>query len=575
MNKKSITTISIMGLTLLGALFSGCGSDKDMVIASVNGDKIYAQDLNDIFNRSRMSFASFDDEFQSRRDIVDSLVIQQLLIQAAYQKNIDEVEEVKRIILANSEKFLLDILYQAEVMDKVEVTEEEIKDFYSMLEYKVHAFHIVVKEKDTAMMIMDSLKQGGIFEDLAVRYSIETQAKTNRGDLGYFIWGQMDPEFQEQVFKLEPGQISEPFETRFGWHIAKLVDKAPNELRGNFEKMADQIKRSLENARRNERLAEYRNELMEKYPINIDTVTCQYLLHKREVLYPPSLLEQIPKNDFDVSQLDRHEKELVLATWDGGQLSAGQYLGQIKRIRPEMKPDFDDYEALSEFIFKLSFESILGVEARRIGLEDDDRYQRKITRFKELTMADIMENDSIPPAAPPDEGEIRQYYEENENEFLIPAKAQIYEILFSDYAAAKTYAGKIPSLERFKSLAKQHTTRAGKRAVGGDLGWIDSRSFPKYFNEAQQNEVGKVVGPIQIGSNYALIYIADKKEEEVKDFLMVKQQIYDTLDRQKRRRAFEDWVEEKKANANIQINENNIRATINQALYESPDSLSS
>lgn len=575
MNKKLIYFPGIIGLTLLVTLFCSCGSDKDMVIANVDGDNIYARDLNDIFDRNRMNFASFDEEFQSRRDIVDSLVIQKLLIQAAYQKNIDEVEEVKRIILANSEKFLLDVLYQVQVMDKVEVTDEEIKDFYNMLEYKVHAFHILVNEKDTALMIMDSLKQGGIFEDLAVRFSIEPKAKTDRGDMGYFIWGQMDPEFQEQVFKLEPGQISEPFETSFGWHIAKLVDKSPNELRGSFEKMADQIKRSLENARRNERLTEYRNELMEKYPVNIDTVTCEYLLHKRETLYPPSLLSQIPKNDFDISQLDRHEKELILATWDGGQLSVGQYLGQIKRIRPGMKPDIDNYEALGEFVFRLSFESILGVEARRTGLEDDERYKRKITQFKELTMADIMENDSIPPAAPPDEGEIRQYYEENQNEFLIPAKAHIYEILFNDHATAKSYANKIPSLERFKSLATQHTTRSGKRADGGDLGWIDNRSYPRYFSAAQENDMGAVVGPIQTGSKYALIYIADKMEAEVKDFLMVKQQIYDNLDRQKRRKAFEDWVDEKRSKASIQINENNIRATINQALYESVDSLSS
>jgi parvulin-like peptidyl-prolyl isomerase len=83
--------------------------------------------------------------------------------------------------------------------------------------------------------------------------------------------------------------------------------------------------------------------------------------------------------------------------------------------------------------------------------------------------------------------------------------------------------------------------------------------------------VGAVIGPIQIGSKYGVIYIAEKNEEQVKDFLMVKQDIFNKLEKDGKRRSFENWVSEKKAQVDIDIYENNIRASINKMLYVEAD----
>lgn len=571
--KKSVLNKLIPAIAVLFALImSGCGGEDDLVLARIGDAKIMSGDLDDIFKRNRRFFQSFEEELESRRNILDSLIIQQLLIREAYKMNIDELEEVNRIVLANKDKFLLDILYQRKVADPVIITEDDIKDFYSKLEYKVHAFHILVSDEDTANMIIDSLQNGASFENLAVEYSLDPSAQSNRGDLGYFVWGQMDPVFQEQVFKMSPDQISKPFKTRFGWHIVKMVDRAPNELLGSYEKMYDQIDNSLQGAGRSKRLEKYRDELLERYAIRIDTITCEYLMHKRASLYPPSLLETLPKNDFDLSQLDRDEKELILASWDGGQVTMGQYLSRISKINPRFRPDLDDYEGLAEFAFQLEFEKILSVEARRSGMEDDPEFKRKLKKFKELTMADIMENDSIPYPEEPDEDEIRQYYDNHPEEFLIPEKIHIYEIMFNDHSLAETYAHKTRSLQKFKAVASQYTERSGKRTTSGDLGWIEERSYPRLFAAAKETDVGRVAGPITLAGKYSIIYVAEKRPEQVKDFLMVKQNIKETLGRQRRTEGFEDWVAEKKAEVDIEIYENNIRAGINKARYAVADS---
>jgi len=574
MKKSVLMILSLWVFFILPLLIGGCGSGGgDTVLAVVNGDKIYTRDLDDYIARNRKTFRSFDEELAARQTILDTLVIQQLLIQEAYKLNIDESEEINRIVLANKDKFLLDILYQRKVADQVNVTDADVKDYYAKLENKVRASHILVPREDTARMLIDSLRNGGNFENLAVNYSIDPTAKTNQGDLGYFVWGQMDNTFAENVFKLNPGEISEPFQTKFGWHIVKMVDRAPNELRGSYEEMAGQIRTAVENYQRSKRLEEYKNELQAKYTVRVDTVTCDYLLHKRSLLYPPSLLASLPKNDFDITQLDRDEKELVLATWEKGQMTVGQYLARIAQLRIQRQaPDFDDYEGLAYFIFQMNFMDILSVEARNIGLEDDPDYKENIRKFKELAMADVMQNDSLQYPGEPDEGEMRQYYDDNQDEFKVPEKIHVYEVMFNDYSLAKTYALKTKTLSKFKSLASQYTERTGKKQTSGDLGYIEEKTYPQLFKLAKETENGKVAGPVAVGSKQSIIYVADKKPEQIKDFLMVKADIKDILEKKMRKDGFAEWVKNKEADSDIKIYENNIRAGIDQAQYAQPDS---
>jgi len=566
----SISVILTFGLA--GLIFSGCSKESGQVIAKVGDAKIYAQDLNDIFDRNSMNFASFEDEYNHRRAILDSLVVRQLLIQEAYKKHIDASEEVNRIVLASYDRFLLDVLYEKEIADKAIVTDKDLKDFYDKLENKMQASHILVSTEDSANAIYDSLKNGASFEDMAVKYSIDPSAKTNKGDLGWFTWGRMDPTFQDEVTKLNPGEFSKPFKTRYGWHIAKMTGREPNDQRKSYEQMLPEMKSTLENLKRNDILEKYTEELKKNFPIKVEKSTCDYVLQRRTNLYPPQLLETLPKNDFDMAQLDRDEKELVLASWDGGQITLGDYLIKIRKLRGAPKPDFDQYDSLASFIFQLNLMDLLGLQARKSGIEDSPEFKDRIKKFRELTMADVMENDSLPRPAPVDDGEIRQYYEDHAAEYKVPAQIHLYEIMFPYSKLAEQYKPKIRSLDAFKSMANEFTERPGKRGTGGDLGYVDERYYPELYQAADTTPVGDVAGPISVGGKFSLIYVADKKAPEIRDFASVKAGIKDTLDRQRKRKIFEDWVAEKKKEVSIRIYEDNLRASIDKTKFAQADS---
>ena len=91
---------------------------------------------------------------------------------------------------------------------------------------QVHAAHILVDTKDLADSIYQTVSQPGAnFEEAAKENSVDSSTAPNGGDLGWFAKGQMVKPFEDAAFALQPGQISQPVQTEFGWHIIKVYDR--------------------------------------------------------------------------------------------------------------------------------------------------------------------------------------------------------------------------------------------------------------------------------------------------------------------------------------------------------------
>ncbi len=131
---------------------------------------------------------------------------------------------------------------------QVNVTDEEIEAYYAdrQSEYKtpetVSARHILIKvaenaepqaveeKRQSALEIMEKAKAGKDFTELAKAYS-EGPSSKDGGDLGTFSRGDMVKPFSDKAFSMEPGQISEPVRTQFGWHIIKVDAHNPESVK--------------------------------------------------------------------------------------------------------------------------------------------------------------------------------------------------------------------------------------------------------------------------------------------------------------------------------------------------------
>jgi len=153
-------------------------------------------------------------------------------------------------------------LLQSVCRDIPEPSRESIAEYYgeNKEQYKspeqIRVAHIVkyINWQSDEKSAYDAIKQareelngGVVFEMLVDKY---TDCSDNGGDLGYITKGQMVEEFEDVVFKLGPGEASEIFRTRFGFHIAKLYDRKPavvlslEDVRGRIaEELKEQMRR--------------------------------------------------------------------------------------------------------------------------------------------------------------------------------------------------------------------------------------------------------------------------------------------------------------------------------------------
>ncbi len=153
-----------------------------------------------------------------RREFRDE-IRKQLLVEKMRQKQFGDVKATRRDV----EEFF------AEYQDSLPPTPERL-DLYHIVNYVKPSADRSNDAKLLAARIRDSIVAGGSFGDFARRYSGDPGSAAAGGDLGFVEKGKFVPAFETAAFALQPGEISQPVESPFGWHVIQLIDKTATSI---------------------------------------------------------------------------------------------------------------------------------------------------------------------------------------------------------------------------------------------------------------------------------------------------------------------------------------------------------
>ncbi|MDH3580460.1 MAG: peptidylprolyl isomerase [Hyphomicrobiales bacterium] len=202
-------------------------AQDDKVLARVGGVDITETDI--VTARAEIGSEIASIPLKDRqRVLVEFLIENQLLAAAAEAEKMSETPGFDNRLKYYRRRALRDMYFEKKVRDAV--SEDSARKIYDdqvgqlKEETEVNARHILLKTEEDAFEAIERFNRGDDFAALAKELS-QGPSKTQGGDLGYFTKGQMVKEFDEVVFKLKKGEVSEPVKTQFGWHVIKLEDK--------------------------------------------------------------------------------------------------------------------------------------------------------------------------------------------------------------------------------------------------------------------------------------------------------------------------------------------------------------
>jgi peptidyl-prolyl cis-trans isomerase C len=242
-SRASDFVLALGALGLLAALAATARADPK-ILAKVDGAAITEDDYNDALADIGPGLPEKLEGPEREKYVLDYLIDLRLVAKQALADKLDGTADFARRLAYYHDKLAMEGLLSN--VAKSATTEEAERKAYDEAakaqppEPEVHARHILLPTEEEAKAALARIKAGEDFAKVATELSKDPAG--DGGDLGWFTKDRMVPEFADAAFKLEPGQVSDPVKSQFGWHIIKVEGKRMKTF-PPFEQVKDQAAR--------------------------------------------------------------------------------------------------------------------------------------------------------------------------------------------------------------------------------------------------------------------------------------------------------------------------------------------
>jgi peptidyl-prolyl cis-trans isomerase C len=254
----------------------------DRVVVAVGDVTITAAQFDQIIDALPEQYRSTA-RGSGRKQLADNIVRIEVLAQEGKRRKLNESLIYRTQSLFQDANILANMTYE-ELGKTAKLDEADVRKYYEAhkAEFEqVHARHILIRMQGSAVPIKPGQKDlteaealakaqdlrkriqaGEEFAGLAKQESDDAGSGANGGDLGFFRRGQMVPAFEQAAFALQPGELSEPVKSQFGYHLIKVEAKE--------SKSFDEVRPELERRMRPEQAQKTAEELQKKTQVVLD-----------------------------------------------------------------------------------------------------------------------------------------------------------------------------------------------------------------------------------------------------------------------------------------------------------------
>ena len=532
--------------------------DDKTIVARVGDTKITARDFRISYELAPVTpKKTYNNNVDKKSAHLQSLIEKKLLTIAGLEDSLDKEEDVQRLLRWYEKEAVIRELYRQQISNRVEVTEDEVREGYLLLNERLLLRQILLPSESEAEELYRRSQNGETFEQLATDLA-DSEAELNRLlTAREFTWGELDANLETAVFGLNHNELSAPIKTRSGYHLVQLVDRKHNLILTEYGYQERQhYVETIIRRRKEAKLArEYAVSIMEKlYPRAVGPVLLELTKTAQEAVrienpeYPIPPYLQVKKVGPYIGDL--LDEELVL--FNGGSWTVGEFLAHVEQAHPKSRPDLTNPGTLQINLALMVRDEFLAQEGYERHLEKSRAVQDEVERLKEEIVAMRMRNRLID-TVQVSKIEINDFFFQNIDRYQKPEMVNIREIMVRDHKLADSLWTAIQNGENMSTLVRQFSVRKWAAKKGGELGYFARGAFGEVGKTAFDMQVGELTGPVPVKMDsfivgYSVFKVIGRRPHETPMLQNIYESVAkDALEQKKQKvlKSFLDGVKEK------------------------------
>ncbi|HLP14744.1 MAG TPA: peptidylprolyl isomerase [Bacteroidota bacterium] len=513
-------------MTVLLAMCLATGTDSayaDDTLAVVGQRAITAGAFIESYG-AHLGKIGITDNVDTRMGYLENLVRDEVFILQAKRDHLDTTPAAKTAFSLIRQQELLNAYSQLHVLPTVTVTEEDLKEFYILLNTKLKVRHLYAPTKEKADAMYAQLHKGKTFAELAKTVFADPQLRDTGGLLGFIEIDEMDPDFEKAAFGLKIGEISRPVKTVQGYSIIQVEDiqRNPFVTESEYARSKNRVTAFVRKRKTEEAAKRFTARMHTELNIRVDPRVTRALYTQ---LFASRATGEVETTTRGLSAAD--SAKIIVRTaagnWTVRKLAAamaGAIDTQRKWIRTE--ENFADYCA------GVVIRAHLIAEAENEQLAAAPSFRHTVEYKCDTYLREAIEKHMMAEVSVPDDS-VRAYYHKNKGRFALPVHMRLSSLLLGRKSGADSVKTLLLHGEPFESAAKKYSMQSATAEHGGDMGYFRKDELGTYGDAIFALHKGEWTGPLMEDGKFLFVKCTDVRDGAYTPFEQAKEDIRATL----------------------------------------------
>ncbi|HWN80829.1 MAG TPA: peptidylprolyl isomerase [Candidatus Udaeobacter sp.] len=536
--------------------------EDSTLMARVGNDPVTAGDLYYALDFARGMNRHLPPD-SLRAVLIDKAVNQKLLTQEAKRLGYERAPALVSAMTLEEDRLVTRELVRRIYAGKLTVSEAELRELYERYFYTLRVLHLSVDEQPRAEELRKRIEAGENFGDLARLYSEDKKTAPQGGDMGEVKAGRLVVTFEDVVFALEPGQLSEVIKGR-GEHyklfklLAKDRDREPSH---SYAEMREALAKRVRTRKAAQAKYQWEQSLLAKYELTIDEENYKIFSHRlRDQIASWEAINSVKRDSLSTAWIftDWPPEELVLpiARWKGGQMTCAEFnkVSREMRVCPTCLWRDSDVQ-LRMFVLGRAFDHLFEFEKRAIRLERIPSIATELGRRREARLGEMVAASLLVRQADIPDAEAQSYWEAHREQYMKNPRARAQRIVVETEAQASEILDRLRGGADFAALAKRYSKDETTNWNGGETDWFTPGSMYGMADVALKHPVGELIPPFRSDLGWEVVKVLAKEPATPMSFEEAKNSVRQRMATDRTAAQLQAKLAELRGHTPIQIDE--------------------